>query len=324
LSKRIENKIDFNNTLIFENQIMEKCSYFIKNKALFGAYPTQENVYELEKNGVILFIDLTNEKDDLPKYTTNYEKIHYPIVDRGIPSNVPDFCRFVLCMEKRIKNLKNNEKIYIHCKAGHSRSSLLVACIIAHILRISGEEAIKLTTDYHRQRKMLTPSRREGIVPTRQQQINFIIRMFRPLYFYIPRDYGCDKGFSNFTNYSVKTELGTFPTSENAFQAYKDPSNSEYVCRLMHEKNPITAKKMGRYCKLREDWVKIRDEVMFKILRAKFAQHADIKDTLMNSGFRPIMYHTDKDKYYGDEGKNVLGLILEKVRERLFLNLYKI
>jgi hypothetical protein len=35
---------------------MERSSYFIKDKALFGSYPTQESVEELEKEGVRYFI----------------------------------------------------------------------------------------------------------------------------------------------------------------------------------------------------------------------------------------------------------------------------
>lgn len=303
---------------------MDKCSYFIKNKALFGSYPIQDDMVELEKNGIILFIDLTDEKDALPNYITNYEKIHYPIVDRGIPDNIPDFCRFVICIEKRIKNLKGNEKIYIHCKAGHSRASLLVACILAHSLRLSGKEAIKMTTEFHKKRKNLSHHRREGIVPIRKCQINFIIDLFTPLYFYVPKHYGYDNGFSNFTKYPVRTELGIFPTAENAFQAYKNPSDSEFIQRLSQEANPIIAKKMGSRCQLREDWIKIRDEVMFKILKSKFSQHPNIRNVLLNSGFRPLIYHTEKDKYYGDGGKNMLGILLEKVRDRLFLNLQQV
>ena len=43
---------------------MDYCSYFIKDKAIFGSFPTQESVYELENEGVKYFVDLTdNDKE---------------------------------------------------------------------------------------------------------------------------------------------------------------------------------------------------------------------------------------------------------------------
>ena len=38
---------------------MNNCSYFIKDRAMFGSYPTQEAVQELEHEGVIYFVNLT-------------------------------------------------------------------------------------------------------------------------------------------------------------------------------------------------------------------------------------------------------------------------
>ena len=42
---------------------MDNCSFFIKNNALFGGFPTQENVDELEKNGVRYFVNLTEKNE---------------------------------------------------------------------------------------------------------------------------------------------------------------------------------------------------------------------------------------------------------------------
>ena len=48
---------------------MDRCSYFIKDKALFGSYPDKDNVKELRENGVKIFIDVTNNHDNLDAYT---------------------------------------------------------------------------------------------------------------------------------------------------------------------------------------------------------------------------------------------------------------
>ena len=48
---------------------MNYCSYFIKDKCMFGSFPTQESVNELEHEGVRYFIDLTyNEKENKKKF----------------------------------------------------------------------------------------------------------------------------------------------------------------------------------------------------------------------------------------------------------------
>ena len=39
---------------------MDNSSYFIKNRSLFGSFPTQESVQELEEHGVRYFVDLTD------------------------------------------------------------------------------------------------------------------------------------------------------------------------------------------------------------------------------------------------------------------------
>ena len=43
---------------------------------------------------------------------------------------------------------------------------------------------------------------------------------------------GLTKGFSMFSPHTVSTELGVFHNAEAAFQAYRDPTNADYVSRL--------------------------------------------------------------------------------------------
>lgn len=312
--------------------IMNKCSFFIKDKGLFGSYPTQEDVLELERNGVVLFVNLTSKRENLPEYVPNVKYISFPITDYGIPSDIPDFCRLILLLESKIRNLKSGEKIYIHCKGGHGRVGVVVASLLARINKIGAEEAIKLATYYHKQRKNLTSVRRNSMCPEKQRQRDFVIHLFEPIFFYKPSRTGADVGFSNFSPHIIQLpELGTFFNAESAFQAYKCPDDEKYVKELQREENPYVAKKMGAGCNLRKDWIKVRDELMYKVLRAKFTQNQDIKVVLLCSGFRPLVHHTEKDKYFGDGGdwgngsigRNMLGKILERVRERLIIDLYK-
>jgi hypothetical protein len=99
---------------------MDKTSYFIKNVGLFGSFPSQETVKELEDEGVRIFVDLTfnNEKNIVP-YNTEYKYLSFPIKDRFYPENKKEFSKFILELTNLIYKLKKNEKIYIHCKGGH-------------------------------------------------------------------------------------------------------------------------------------------------------------------------------------------------------------
>jgi hypothetical protein len=75
---------------------MERVSYFIKDKALFGGYPNQELVNELENLGVKYFIDLTfsNEKKII-KFYTNQKYINFPIKDQKLPIDLNKFSIFI-------------------------------------------------------------------------------------------------------------------------------------------------------------------------------------------------------------------------------------
>lgn len=65
------------------------------------------------------------------------------------------------------------------------------------------------------------------------------------------------------------------------------------------------------------DWLGIMEEVLL----AKFTQHAELKQTLLDTGDATLVEHTENDSYWGDggdgSGRNRLGILLMKVRERI-------
>ena len=83
---------------------MDKASFFVKNKALFGSYPTQKDIEEYEENGVIYFINLTeNGEKGIEPYKTKYTYIHYPIKDMRIPTDWNSFAEFIIKVSNIIK-----------------------------------------------------------------------------------------------------------------------------------------------------------------------------------------------------------------------------
>ena len=125
---------------------------------------------------------------------------------------------------------------------------------------------------------------------------------------------------SNFHNAPVIYDGVRYANSESAFQAQKCPERRHEFINIP----PGIAKKMGRQCKMRADWEKVKDQVMYDIVFAKFSQNPDIAKKLVETGKEPIVegnwWH---DNYWGDckcdrckdiKGKNMLGKILMVVR----------
>lgn len=126
---------------------------------------------------------------------------------------------------------------------------------------------------------------------------------------------------SNFYPVEVEFDGIRYPSSEAAYQAQKslDPS----VRAKFAEYRADIAKKEGQKVKLRPDWDSVRVGIMEAIVKAKFAQHPDLAEKLINTG----SMHLEEGNRWGDifwgvdkktgVGENNLGKILMKVREEL-------
>lgn len=162
---------------------MDKRSYFIKGRALFGSFPSHEDITQLELEGVKYFIDLTNgnERKTVP-YITKNTYINYPILDHNTPKNIQTFALFIVKIVNILQNLKDGEKIYIHCKGGHGRSGVVVACLMCYIYGITPYEAITHTTDCHNLRTNMRDKWRRLGSPQTHTQKHCINQFFRPIY----------------------------------------------------------------------------------------------------------------------------------------------
>ena len=141
-----------------------------------------------------------------------------------------------------------------------------------------------------------------------------------PIKFYSTKDaYG---EFSNFAAYPIKLKGKVWPTSEHYFQAQKFPGTPQEE-KIRKEASPMKAANMGRSrkVKLRPDWETVKDNIMYDAVFAKFTQHEELKKLLLSTGDAKLIEHTTNDSYWGDggdgSGRNMLGQILMKVREKL-------
>jgi protein-tyrosine phosphatase len=163
---------------------MDRCSYFIPKRALFGSFPSQETVELLETEGVRYFVDLTfPDEKFIKKYNTRYNYIKYSIEDRSIPCDWGSFAQLVIRLCNIISKLDNNEKLYIHCKGGHGRSGVLVACILCYYYELSPYEALIQTGKCHSNRLQMREKWRRIGSPQCKRQKEFVHSFFKPLYF---------------------------------------------------------------------------------------------------------------------------------------------
>lgn len=128
--------------------------------------------------------------------------------------------------------------------------------------------------------------------------------------------------FSNFASFPSRLKNKTWNTTEHFYQAQKF-ENEAYQEKIRKAESPMKAAELGRSRKERilKNWDNKKDNVMYEAVKAKFTQHADLRQLLLDTENARIVEHTENDAYWGDggdgKGKNMLGKILMRVREEL-------
>ena len=132
---------------------------------------------------------------------------------------------------------------------------------------------------------------------------------------------------SNFSSHPVIIKDRSWPTTEHFYQAMKfiDFGIQE---RVRNSGGPGACAKMGRDRSLpmREDWDRIKDNVMRLAILAKFTQHPHLKSGLLSTGDAILIEDSPYDSYWGcgkdGTGKNMLGVTLMWARDILQLTEY--
>ena len=124
---------------------------------------------------------------------------------------------------------------------------------------------------------------------------------------------------SNFYHVDVEYDGIVYKNTEAAFQAQKVLDDDERL--LFSDLYPSEAKKLGRRVNLRKDWNDVKDNYMYEICKAKFTQHEDLAEKLLETGDEELVEgNTWNDTYWGvcnGKGKNQLGKTLMRIREEL-------
>jgi ribA/ribD-fused uncharacterized protein len=128
--------------------------------------------------------------------------------------------------------------------------------------------------------------------------------------------------FSNFAPFPIRMKDRVWPTVEHYFQAQKF-AGTKHEEEIRTCDSPMNAALKGRERDrpLRADWETAKDDIMREAVLAKFTQHDSLRELLLSTGDAWIIEHTENDKYWADggdgTGRNMLGLILMEVRDKL-------
>jgi predicted NAD-dependent protein-ADP-ribosyltransferase YbiA (DUF1768 family) len=308
---------------------MNKCSYFIDNKALFGSYPTKEDLEELENNGVEYFINLTFPNElktiDYSEYT-NKTIINFPIRDKNVPRNWKEYSTFIIKIVDIISSLPDGKKIYIHCKGGHGRSGIIVASLLIYLYSYDSEYALELTCKFHSERPILSEKRRKLGCPHLIKQKTFVINFFSPLFFYRPYTIGYTAGFSLYSLHNLYIyNMGNFKCAEAAYRSFKNIKDTNYIFNMINSKSILNLKSFSIKEKELDYWKDVNEDILYYIIDLKYQQNPNLKDVLMNTGLRPIIYYNKLDSNLGcgfdKKGYNKLGICLYNIRDKLYREL---
>jgi ribA/ribD-fused uncharacterized protein len=116
---------------------------------------------------------------------------------------------------------------------------------------------------------------------------------------------------------------GVWPTVEHYYQAQRFPDAPDYQAKIRHARHAADARRLGnaRAARTRPDWDRVKDDIMYAALIAKFTQHAELKHYLLSTDGAILVERSLHDNYWGcgpeKEGYNMLGYLLMQLRNAL-------
>jgi len=134
---------------------------------------------QLKEKKFNLFVNLT-END----YSESIRTIHFPIVDKSVPDDSQEYCKFILKLKKEYEK---NTKMYIHCLAGHSRSSMVIVSLLFCIYNLELKDVINKVITIHRNRIKLREIWKYKS-PFNYKQFSFLCTIHKNIYINVGSD----------------------------------------------------------------------------------------------------------------------------------------
>jgi len=222
--------------------------------------------------------------------------LRYPLPEGSVPADPVAFAGYVWRLRRHLGEFGSPARLAIR---GGGSARLVAACLVVAVEGAAPADAATRVGGLSR------------------SALAFARRIGSPVRFY--QAAGPTETFTNFSHHPVAVPgLGTFPTSEGAFQAFKAPTDPAYVAKQVCAASPAMAKRLGRRATLRPDWETVKVAVMRDVLRLKAAQTPLMCAQLRASGLGMIFEHTKTDRIWADggdgTGQNLLGRLLWELR----------
>lgn len=141
-----------------------------------------------------------------------------------------------------------------------------------------------------------------------------------PAVYFYEQWYSC---LSNFSANAVEIGGVVYPTAEHAYHAVKcsDPKGKAAILAARSPKLVKVVSNETFAAARRKDWNEVKVDVMESVLRAKLAQHGEVREALLRSGNAKIAEDSPEDYFWGrgedGSGQNMLGKLWMKLRDEL-------
>lgn len=244
------------------------------NSISFGANPHNEDdvrgirnfigadVHTAGAMGVIVDCREAGEKlitEKTPyQYNENMKKYIHPfeIKDRKCPSNQNSLLQF-------LKSIVHFSRLYVHCRGGHGRAGMVVACLL-RLHGLTSEEALREVYSAHQERTHMEARFRTMGSPQTKVQKHFVHSFLcedNVVKFYDPKGpngylsnlFICKKGFVfkgiRFDSVEKCFQWAKFNLPENGLTSYNpevQEANKEYLAYLLLASTGAKVFQMGR------------------------------------------------------------------------------
>ena len=250
----------------------------------FGAYPSTAELDVLREMEFDFIVRLTlDQEKNVEPYVTDIPQIHLPIKDNSVPQDWEYFSFQIVYL---VELLRAGKRMFIHCKGGHGRSCLVVACILHYVTEsMNARDAIEETIRIHNQRTNMS-IRWKGIKsPFSKSQYIFLYKFLNPICILKSYNTGYQAGFSGSSLFQLEHPLGTFSNLDAAYQAIRaQPTFTDAYTEMLG------------------------------LVWMKFRTYPELQENLIRTGIRRIYDHS---RYAF--GQNLIGRCLMDVRHTLIL-----
>lgn len=160
------------------------CTYWVTPNILAGEYPTSKlgtdevrvRLNQYVEKGITFFIDLTQEgeKDayesilleEANKLSSSVSYKRLPVQDFGIPKKY----QMKIILDTIDDAIRNNNKVYVHCRGGIGRTGTTVGCFLVR----HGYTGIEALEEVNRLFQFSDRSMESSYSPETKAQVNFV------------------------------------------------------------------------------------------------------------------------------------------------------